>query len=89
MEAKRENLPFTSANEGEEKNFQDPDTRNEKVTRISRLSVMLMTPNLKWNFIHISKANNEISFRYSFLLALMISRLESGAREQKEIPKVL
>lgn len=44
-----------------ERNFEG----TEKVTRISRLSVMLMEPNLKWNFIHILKSNNEISFRCS------------------------
>lgn len=39
----------------EEKNFQDPDIGNKKVTRILRLLVMLMGPNLKWNIIHIFK----------------------------------
>lgn len=77
---KREDLPFTSVN------FQDPDIRNEKVTRILRLLVMLMGPNLKGNFIHILKSNNEISFRCSshFSLALMISRSECRERVEKK-----
>lgn len=73
---KRADLRFTSVN------FQDPDIRNEKVTRILRLLVMLMGPNLKRNFTHILKSNNEISFRCSnhFSLALMISRSERRER---------
>lgn len=100
----REDLPFTSVSvrRGQRINFQDPDIRNEKVTRILRLLVMLMGPNLKWNFIHILKSDSEISFRCSshFLLALMISRSECGERGEREkeregekikrkIPKVL
>lgn len=77
---KREELPFTSGN------FQDPDIWNEKVTRIL---VMLMGPNLKGNFIHILKSNNEISFRCSshFSLALMISRSECRERLEKKDPQ--
>lgn len=69
-----------------EKNFQDPDIRDKKVTRILPLLVMLMGPNLKWNFIHILKSNNEISFRCSshFLLALMISRSECRERKKRK-----
>lgn len=96
---RREDLPFTSVNvrRGQRINFQDPDIRNGKVTRLLRLLVMLMDPNLKRNFIHILKSDSEISFRCSshFLLALMISRSECGEREEKrgkkkkKIPKVL
>lgn len=80
LKREREDLPFTSVN------FQDPDIRNEKVTRIVRLLVMLMGPNLKGNFIHILKSNNEISFRCSshFSLALMISRSECRERVEKK-----
>lgn len=83
---KREDFPFCKRRQ---KNFQDPDIRNEKVTRILRLLVMLMGPNLKWNFIHILKSNNEISFRCSshFLLALMISRSECRERGKKKKKK--
>lgn len=50
-----------------------------------------MGPNLKRNFIHILKSNNEISFRCSshFSLALMISRSERRGERGGEIPKVL
>lgn len=86
---KKERRPSPHLCKRREKNFQDPDIRNEKVTRILRLLVMLMGPNLKWNFIHILKSNNEISFRCSshFLLALMISRSECREREKRKKKK--